>query len=167
MNSMPCDCLLRLGRGLARGHGTDHVLALQTIPLGHGLQIYWRPAERPRPTPPPLVVSLGNLSLPQEQQARWPAWSNNVCAAKPNCPGQCSGSVLGLADTIAKRVEREGRWRSAPQPPGPGPKPAEGWSWMACWPIGSPTLMPRRWAYVVAWQAWQRLGLPAVLEVWA
>ena len=73
---------------------------------------------------------------------------------------------MGLADTIAKRIEREGRWR--PVPPGRTQSTgdrrqtdvvdgvlADQITHTHTTPLG-PSL--------VAWQAWQRLGMPALLE---
>ncbi|MCX5887820.1 MAG: IS1634 family transposase [Deltaproteobacteria bacterium] len=113
-----------------------------------------------------VVVSLGNLRVPPEEQTRVACLVEQRLRGQTHLPGlRDPASVLSLVDTIAKRVDREGRWLSAPQPPGPGPKPAAGWvldgvladriSHTHTTPLG-PTL--------VAWQAWQRLGLPAVLE---
>ena len=73
--------------------------------------------------------------------------------------------TLGWADAIAKRIEREGRWRPAPVLAGPGPNTGQGVvldgvladqiTHTHTTPLG-PSL--------VAWHAWQQLGLPALLE---
>ena len=73
--------------------------------------------------------------------------------------------VLGLADGIAKRIEREGRWRAVPAPGCPGPSQGAGVvldrvladqiTHTHTTPLG-PSL--------VAWEAWQRLEMPALLE---
>ena len=75
-----------------------------------------------------VVVSLGNLRVPPEEQARVACLVEQRLRGQTHPPGLSDpASVLSLADGIAKRVDRQGRRRSAPQPPGPGPKPAAGW----------------------------------------
>jgi transposase len=156
---------------LGRGQGTGPTeltmfFRCKQSPSGQCLQLleaYRNAQGQPRHR---VVVSLGNLSLPPEEQARVACLVEQRLRGQAQLPGGSDpASILSLADAIAKRVEREGRWRSAPQAPGPGPKPTEGWvldgvladriSHTHTTPLG-PTL--------VAWQAWQRLGLPAVLE---
>lgn len=113
-----------------------------------------------------VVVSLGDASIAQvdrpriarlvEQRLRGQA--ELACVSDP-------ARVLGLADSIAKRIEREGRWRPAPALDCPGPGAGQGVvldgvladqiTHTHTTPLG-PSL--------VGWEAWQRLGMPALLE---
>ena len=113
-----------------------------------------------------VVVSLGDASIAEvdrplvarlvEQRLRG--------QAELACVSQ-EARVLGLADGIAKRIEREGRWRAVPAPGCPGPSQGAGVvldgvladqiTHTHTTPLG-PSL--------VAWEAWQRLEMPALLE---
>ena len=74
-----------------------------------------------------VVVSLGDASIAEvdrplvarlvEQRLRG--------QAELACVSQ-EARVLGLADGIAKRIEREGRWRAVPAPGCPGPSQGAG-----------------------------------------
>ena len=113
-----------------------------------------------------VVVSLGDAPI---AEAHRPLIARLVeqrlrGQAELACVGEQAGA-LKWADEIAKRIEREGRWRSAPVPAGPGAATASGLvidgvladqiTHTHTTPLG-PSL--------VGWHAWQRLGLPELLE---
>ena len=85
--------------------------------------------------------------------------------AELSCTSGQSARASELADSIAKRIEREGRWRPVPALDSRGPGAGSGVALDGVLadeiththttPLG-PSL--------VGWQAWQRLGMPALLE---
>jgi len=135
-------------------------------PSGQCLQLlesYRNAQGRPRHR---VVVSLGDALIAQEDrplvarlvEQRLHGQSQLACASD-------SARVMKLADEIAKRIEREGRWRSGAAPASQTAIPEPGVAvdgvlvdqitHTHTTPLG-PTL--------VAWEAWQRLGMPALLE---
>ena len=112
-----------------------------------------------------VVVSLGGLTIAQADRALIARLVEQRLHGQTQL--QClsdNAGALSLADSISKRVEREGRWRPVPVAACPGP--SEGASATIdgvmldliththTTPVG-PTL--------VGWQAWKRLGMPELL----
>ena len=112
-----------------------------------------------------VVVSLGSLTIAQADRALIARLVEQRLRGQTQL--QClsdNAGALSLADSISKRVEREGRWR--PIPVAACPDPSEGASATIdgvmldqiththTTPVG-PTL--------VGWQAWKRLGMPELL----
>jgi transposase len=138
----------------------------KTSPSGRCLQLlesYRNAQGEPRHR---VVVSLGDASLAEADQPLVAQLVEQRLRGQAELPCVSDqAGALGWADAIAKRVEREGRWRPAPVLAGSGPRAGQGLvlegvladqiSHTHTTPLG-PSL--------VAWHAWQRLGLPAVLE---
>ena len=112
-----------------------------------------------------VVVSLGDATIAEADRPRIARLVEQRLRGQTELQGVGDpAGVLSLADTIAKRIEREGRWRPAPAGEGAGTNPAAGQvidgvlaeqiTHTHTTPLG-PSL--------VAWQAWQQLGLPALL----
>ena len=134
-------------------------------PSGQCLQLlesYRNPQGEPRHR---VVVSLGDASIAEADRPRIARLVEQRLRGQTELPClRDEGGVLRWADLIAKRIEREGRWRPAPAAEGPGAGAAAGLvldgvladqiTHTHTTPLG-PSL--------VAWQAWQRLGLPALL----
>jgi transposase len=113
-----------------------------------------------------VVVSLGDATIPEADQPLVARVVEQRLRGQAGLQGIGDNArALGLADTLAKRIEREGRWRPAPARQNPGASPGAGVvidgvladriTHTHTTPLG-PSL--------VAWQAWQRLGMPALLE---
>jgi len=112
-----------------------------------------------------VVVSLGDATIPE---ADWPRIARLV---EQRLRGQAElqgvsdpAGVLGWADTIAKRIEREGAGVRFRQGGAQGRARGPTLSSMACWPSRSPTPYHGPGPSLVAWHAWQQLGLPALLD---
>jgi transposase len=113
-----------------------------------------------------VVVSLGDATIAQVDRPRIAQLVEQRLRGQAQlaCVSE-DARVLGLADGIAKRIEREGRWRAVPAPGCPGPSAGAGVvldgvladeiTHTHTTPLG-PSL--------VAWHAWRRLGMPALLE---
>ena len=113
-----------------------------------------------------VVVSLGDASISAADRPIVARLVEQRLGGQPDLAGVSEGArVSGLADSIAKRIEREGRWRPVPAPESPGPVANQGVvldgvladriTHTHTTPLG-PSL--------VGWEAWQRLGMPALLE---
>ena len=113
-----------------------------------------------------VVVSLGDTSIAETDRPLIARLVEQRLRGQAELP--CSGDsahVLGLADSISKRIEREGRWRPVPAPDSHIPAAGQGVvidgvladeiTHTHTTPLG-PSL--------VGWQAWQRLGMPALFE---
>ena len=113
-----------------------------------------------------VVVSLGDATIPE---ADWPRIARLV---EQRLRGQAElqgvsdpAGVLGWADTIAKRIEREGRWR--PVPAGRSPRASPGTDVVIDGVLAEQITHTHTTALgpsLVAWHAWQQLGLPALLD---
>ena len=113
-----------------------------------------------------VVVSLGDASIAEVDQPLIARLVEQRLRGQAEL--QCvndNALVLGWADSIAKRIEREGRWLPVPALPQLGPAAGQGAvidgvlvdeiTHTHTTPLG-PSL--------VGWEAWQRLGMPALLE---
>ena len=112
-----------------------------------------------------VVVSLGDAALPT---AHWPiiatAVANQLYGQPPLLPLALPAAEQRLVDALVKRVDREGRWqpvgRRASSPAVAGAEPTvEGVLVDQVSHTHTTALGPS----LVGWEAWQRLGLPAVL----
>ena len=112
-----------------------------------------------------VVVSLGDATIAEADRPRIARLVEQRLRGQTElqCVSDDAGT-LGLADSIAKRIEREGCWRPVPARGCPGPSAGPGVvlegvladqiTHTHTTPLG-PTL--------VAWRAWQRLGMPELL----
>jgi len=113
-----------------------------------------------------VVVSLGDAMIAEVDRPRIAQLVEQRLRGQAElaCVSD-SAQALKWADGIAKRIEREGRWRAAPAPAGPSPAKESGVvldgvladeiTHTHTTPLG-PSL--------VGWEAWRRLGMPALLE---
>ncbi|RPJ51801.1 MAG: IS1634 family transposase [Acidobacteria bacterium] len=113
-----------------------------------------------------VVVSLGNATIPEADQASIAqAVANRLYGQTELLPAPYSATSRYWIDQIIKRVDREGRWRSASKAPAGSPAPSGGEvidgvladhvSHTHTTPLGP------SW---VGWQAWQQLGLSECLQ---
>jgi len=113
-----------------------------------------------------VVVSLGDATIPEADQPRIARLVEQRLRGQTEFLGASNNAgVLGWADTIAKRIEREGRWRPAPAGQSPGASPGVGAVFEGVLAdqithTHTTVLGPS----LVGWHAWQRLGLPALLD---
>ena len=113
-----------------------------------------------------VVVSLGDATIPEADQPGIARLVEQRLRGQAELQGVSDhAGVLEWADTIAKRIEREGRWRPAPAGASPGASPGagaviDGVLADQITHTHTTALGPS----LVAWHAWQQLGLPALLE---
>lgn len=113
-----------------------------------------------------VVVSLGDANIAEADQALIARLVEQRLRGQAElaCVGQPAGA-LKWADEIAKRIEREGRWRSAPGPADPRPSATSGLVLEGVLADQiSHTHTTALGPSLVAWHVWQRLGLPELLE---
>ena len=113
-----------------------------------------------------VVVSLGDATIPEADQPRIARLVEQRLRGQASLQGISDpAGVLAWADTIAKRVEREGRWR--PAPAGPSPEASPGAGAVIDGVLADQITHTHTTALgpsLVAWHAWQRLGLPVLLD---
>src|SRR5665213_2823850 len=70
-----------------------------------------------------VVVSLGDADIPKDERPLIARMIEQRLCGQPELAGtsQNNPGAAELADSIVKRIEREGRWRSVPQPESNGP----------------------------------------------
>ena len=114
-----------------------------------------------------VVVSLGNALIAEADRPLIARLVEQRLRGQPDLPGASHdhARVLEQADAIAKRIEREGRWGPAPAPAAPAPE--AGGDGVINGVLGdriTHTHTTPLGPSLVGWEAWQRLGMPAVLE---
>jgi len=113
-----------------------------------------------------VVVSLGDAAIPEADQPRIARLVEQRLRGQADLQGVSDpAGVLGWADTIAKRIEREGRWR--PAPTGARPDASPGAGAVIDGVLADQITHTHTTALgpsLVAWHAWQQLGLPALLD---
>ena len=113
-----------------------------------------------------VVVSLGDMSIPEAERlliAR--LIEQRLRGQSEMLGGNDPASALAHADAIAKRIEREGRWSAVPVASGPAAASApnvvlDGVLADQITHTHTTALGPT----LAGWQAWQQLGMPALLE---
>jgi transposase len=113
-----------------------------------------------------VVVSLGDATIPEADQPRIARLVEQRLRGQAELQAVSDHArVLGWADTIAKRIEREGRWR--PVRTGPSPSASPGAGAVIDGVLADQITHTHTTALgpsLVAWHAWQRLGMPALLD---
>jgi transposase len=114
-----------------------------------------------------VVVSLGDANIPKDERPLIARMIEQRLCGQPELAGtsQNNAGASELADSIVKRIEREGRWRSVPLPESndPAARQEDGVDGVLVEQITHTHTTPLGPA-LVALEAWHQLGMAAFLE---